>query len=831
MLVLILSTFISKNTYAKETQTELSLETVGDNDQVLRLQPVTLALNALDIDDLYTMQIELRYDHDRLMLKQDEFQNHSWRNKQNGYTAIQADLNTGKVKIINSQKGKTSGFDGDVQIINIPFTAVRIGSTTIEIIDVKLMDSQGNRINTGTSSISKTINILPNPLNVKITGEMGQSGWYISPVTVEIQDLDASKIQYTLNGTIYNYIEPFVFDEIGQNSLAISTNDGYGYLKSKELNLKIDYEAPIISIDNQDQDWKNVDLTFIPQINDNNGSGVSEVLYQWMDNDELPEQWELYKGDVLTRTEEGNWYLHIKASDEAGNESQVVSGPYRIDKTKPVISIDTEAREEWDNSDVIVTPVIIDEGGSQIKNMKYQWSHEQADPLAFIPYETGDLMQTDDGVWYLHLVAEDNAGNITTKMYGPYRVDKSAPVITINGVTEGMDYTDTVTPIIYIDDAVSGIKFKKLLLNGQAYESGTLITQQGSHTINVSAEDLSGNISDKSITFFIYASTKVTLTVTQAEYSDPYTVNISLSSNSVAVSGAAITIRMSGNDLGTYNTDEHGNITLSRIAEYGAGHYSVEAIYNQDNISYYRPAQSQSSLVVYKEKASLNYTGSYEVLYPGTMRISALVLQEDDGHPGDLCLARIKVDITRFNPDGTSEYVDSFITGCNSDGTVTYEHSYGLGAYAVTLSLEDDGYYTPGYLYRIVPVYHEGNGAVSCGGWILLPDPSTGEMVKVTCNFNIKYKKDGADGKFKLFYDEAGININDGNIKWLIINGNTAQFEGTDGNYTYRIGCTDNGKDDYLTIRIWKGFDTLSVPTLEFIQLEQGNGNINVKDR
>ena len=61
---------------------------------------------------------------------------------------------------------------------------------------------------------------------MELTGEMGQDGWYVSPVTVEITDIDAERIIYTLNGIQNNYVQPITISEIGINNLKVRTDDG-----------------------------------------------------------------------------------------------------------------------------------------------------------------------------------------------------------------------------------------------------------------------------------------------------------------------------------------------------------------------------------------------------------------------------------------------------------------------------------------------------------------------------------------------------------------------------------------------------------------------------
>jgi len=614
--IFIVLVFTSVNAYAEDTQTGVLLEVVADTDQVLRTQMVNLTLKASDIDDLYTMQMEIRYDPKKLELDQASIKNLVWEINQSGYSAIQIDSKIGAVNIIYSKKGKIPGVSGNNNLLGLQFKTLRIGKATVEVSNVKLINSHANVIKATTAPITKEINILPNPLGITLTGVKGKNDWYISDVMVEIYDLDANEIYYTVDGIRYDYAQPFTINEIGQHNLKVTTNDGYGYIKEKEAFLKIDYNCSTITLDNQYPEWQNEDLKIMPKYDDENGSGILKFWYQWTNTIQQPTEWIEYNQEELIQTTEGLWYLHAKAVDLAGNTTQTVFGPYGIDKTVPVISVDYNKRENWENTDIFVTPVFTDDGGSQIKYMGYRWSLDQSTPSEYTTYASDSLLQSNDGAWYLHLIVEDVAGNTKTESYGPYKIDKSAPTIEFSGITEGMDYTDTVTPIITIADTVSGIKTQTSLLDGQTYESGTPVTVQGTHTITAFAEDFGGNITKKSISFKVYASTAITLDVPQVEYSDTYTINAKLTSYNQTVSGAAITIRINGADIGTACTDSQGNAILNGIALYSAGTYIVDAIYLQDDSAYFRAAQSQSSLTVITEKNSLIYTGSIEAQYP-----------------------------------------------------------------------------------------------------------------------------------------------------------------------------------------------------------------------
>ena len=286
IVTMLVSLMANVSANAEYKKTDIKLETANTND-VFRTQMTDLVLKASDINDLYTMQVELCYDPGRLSLTQSGIKNLAWNN-QNGYSAIKLDASAGRVNIIYSQKGKKPGVSGNKDLIGLKFETLRIGKATVEVSNIKLIDSYGNAINTKTSAVSKEVDVKPNPLIVELTGEMGQDGWYVSPVTVEITDIDAERISYTLNGIQNNYVQPITISEIGINNLKVRTDDGYGYIKEKENVLKIDYEGPVLKVNNQNYAWQNSDIFILPEFSDGKGSGIKQSYYQWTDSTDEP---------------------------------------------------------------------------------------------------------------------------------------------------------------------------------------------------------------------------------------------------------------------------------------------------------------------------------------------------------------------------------------------------------------------------------------------------------------------------------------------------------------------------------------------------------------
>ncbi|NIO07568.1 MAG: hypothetical protein GTO40_05990, partial [Deltaproteobacteria bacterium] len=83
--------------------------------------------------------------------------------------------------------------------------------------------------------------------------------------------------------------------------------------------------------------------------------------------------------------------------------------------------------------------------------------------------------------------------------------DITAPTIHITGLTDGAEYTGSVTPIFSASDDEDSPEALNLdaTLDGAPFVAGTEVSDVGNHTFVVRAEDGSGNVSEMTIEFEI----------------------------------------------------------------------------------------------------------------------------------------------------------------------------------------------------------------------------------------------------------------------------------------------------------------------------------------
>ena len=103
----------------------------------------------------------------------------------------------------------------------------------------------------------------------------------------------------------------------------------------------------------------------------------------------------------------GQRYIHVKATDRLGNERIATSAVYRTDVTAPSISANIQNRA-WANSNVSVTLTFSD-SHSGISTRQYAWSTSTSTPSSWSTYSSA-VTQSNNGAWYLHARAVDNAG-------------------------------------------------------------------------------------------------------------------------------------------------------------------------------------------------------------------------------------------------------------------------------------------------------------------------------------------------------------------------------------------------------------------------------------
>jgi hypothetical protein len=280
----------------------------------------------------------------------------------------------------------------------------------------------------------------------------------------------------TLNLDGQPYVSGTSITTEGPHILAISARDRAGNIGNLTLNFVIDKTAPVITVLGvADNAFYNVDV--VPQV-------TIADLY-------IEESVILLNGQpYLSGTAlggEGEYLLSISARDRAGNQAaQTVR--FVIDKTAPTITVEGVTDEAFYKVDVLPTV--------SVQDVYLKTSSITLNEQPFVP----GTELTAEGEYRLVMTVEDQAGNQAAQTIR-FFIDKTAPVITMAGVADGVFYNADVTPVVGIEDAY--LQASALTLNGQLFTSGTPVVAEGSYTLAAQAEDRAGNLTERSVSFVI----------------------------------------------------------------------------------------------------------------------------------------------------------------------------------------------------------------------------------------------------------------------------------------------------------------------------------------
>jgi uncharacterized repeat protein (TIGR01451 family) len=296
------------------------------------------------------------------------------------------------------------------------------------------------------------------------------------PVTPVIQATDAhlGVVANSLNGIVFTSGTAVSSD--GDYTLTVDAADTCGNSRTESRAWTIDTVPPGITVTGVPEGQVvNTDVTPMIDVVDVHLGPVTITL------DGAP----FTSGTVVNA--EGEHTLRIEAADTCGNSSARTL-TFTIDKTPPVLAITGVVDGACGNTDVtpVVTATDIHLTGVEIT-------------LNSVPFESG-MPVTAEGDYTLVAVAIDVAGN-TTRQERRFTIDKSAPAITIEGVTDAAIVNTDVTPMFSATDLHLGAV--TATLNDQPFASGTSITAEGGYTLVVTATDTCGNSSSQTVRFTI----------------------------------------------------------------------------------------------------------------------------------------------------------------------------------------------------------------------------------------------------------------------------------------------------------------------------------------
>lgn len=315
----------------------------------------------------------------------------------------------------------------------------------------------------GTTTVVRNFTIDTTGPSIDITGVV-DGGLYNAPITPVITVTDATSQSITLDGAPWT---PGEISAEGAHTLVVQAADDAGHVAQASVMFTIDTTGPTIDISGVVEGGL-YNAAISPTVTVS-GAATSTITLNGV-------SWAPGTVDV-----EGSYLLSVTASDSAGNSSARTLA-FAIDLTGPTVEITGVSPGGIYNTAVSPSVTITGADSSSIT-------------LNGTPWTPAEI--TEDGDYTLAVGASDAAGNAVSQSVA-FTIDRTAPAISIAGVTDGSLYNTAVTPAV----TVTGADVSSVMLDGAPW-TPTEITADGTYTLAVSASDGAGNSASQTITFEI----------------------------------------------------------------------------------------------------------------------------------------------------------------------------------------------------------------------------------------------------------------------------------------------------------------------------------------
>lgn len=255
----------------------------------------------------------------------------------------------------------------------------------------------------------------------------------------------------------------------------------------------------------------------------------------------------------------GTYTVTYTVTDNAGNMASIIRTVYVVDNIAPEIVIAPNSNDSWVKS-YSVKVTVSDNVGVSTNSLRYVWSTSTTAPddSNYVnSFTNGGNITTPSGAtgnYYLYVTAKDTSNNATYLGSGLFKLDNTAPVLTVPA--DGNLSIDSVTGY----NVMSGVSATDN--SGETVtitSSGTLSKALGTYKITYTATDPLGNSVSKVRTIIVVDVTKPVMS----------SVTLKKSDGSTYTSGTTSALPVIAYQSATDNVG---------IAKY---------IYSHDNVTYY----------------------------------------------------------------------------------------------------------------------------------------------------------------------------------------------------------------------------------------------------
>ena len=395
-----------------------------------------------------------------------------------------------------------------------------------------------------------------------------------------------------------NKEKEFVIYENGKIDAYIKYLEDNSILDEQSLSIsKIDNKGPVVNLGNYQKGYVYNSVT-VPLILTDNGSGVCNDNCFTKDDIEVSIGGVKVTDFILTKVNDNNYNLKIdndslngqvmitikdgsiydRVVDIEKNKNSIISLNPEIsfDNEAPVITLGTNGSSYQKSISSKIT-VTDDHSGGDTTTYKYIYSTDNtASPT--LAFTSGNSYEKSDGTgdYYLIVKACDKAGNCTTKKSNVFKLDNSAPVITL-GTNGSSSYQKSVSSKITVTDNHSGgdTTTYKYIYSTDNTASPTLAFTSGS---SYSQSSATGNCTTKKSNVFKLDNTNPTCSISKSNVGSQSGVTLSISCSDNSGTCTTSKTKVTGVKKGDYTytvTDGVGNTNTcsTSVSSYSCNSY------------------------------------------------------------------------------------------------------------------------------------------------------------------------------------------------------------------------------------------------------------------
>jgi uncharacterized protein YjbI with pentapeptide repeats len=285
-------------------------------------------------------------------------------------------------------------------------------------------------------------------------------------------------------------------DVDGVTTVTARATDNVGNITTTDpVEIKIDRDGPVLSIDPNDTTFRRGPVTVIVEASDAR-SGLASVCVAIGDGDCLLVTLDA-AGRYATEVDlegAGTRTLRAEATDRAGNRT-VKETNQSIDNARPEVTFTPPPGDGWSAADIAVTITATDVGSGVAESCVDGSCNSETSRTVTVSAAAGNVTTQT-----INASATDRAGNESGPVSGTYRVDKAAPTVTATPATTNWT-NGPVDVTVTAADVGSGLQ-SVCLDTGEGCTlvtldaAGTFITTidaDGVTTITATATDNVGN--------------------------------------------------------------------------------------------------------------------------------------------------------------------------------------------------------------------------------------------------------------------------------------------------------------------------------------------------